>query len=317
MILVAAQSAPSPIHGTGLFAAQFIPAGTAVWRFDPSVDMALHPKQFNTLSPRFVSQNMDHWYLDPHSGLYVLCGDEARYMNHSNDPAVVSDYDRDRFGLDVATRDIAAGEEITCNYYHFDHESTMILGAPATELPLTATHPIPAWAHPGIKLQRGLNGIGVFTKRKLAAGTVVALLGGKLLDQQAWCALTTDDKHHSLQVEEQMYLVLDPERGIDDYFNHSCDPNLGMAGYRALVTLRIIEAGEELCFDYAMSDGSEEYTFACRCGAKNCRGRITGNDWALPELQHRYRGYFSPYLARRIKRLIAPRPSNATRSSEQ
>jgi len=35
----------------------------------------------------------------------------------------------------------------------------------------------------------------------------------------------------------------------------------------------------------------------------NCRGKVTGYDWMLPELQIRYRGYFSPYLAARIASL--------------
>ena len=32
-------------------------------------------------------------------------------------------------------------------------------------------------------------------------------------------------------------------------------------------------------------------------------GKVTGNDWTLPELQERYQGYFSTYLARRIAAL--------------
>jgi hypothetical protein len=58
--------------------------------------------------------------------------------------------------------------------------------------------------------------------------------------------------------------------------------------------------GEELTFDYAMSDGSDYDEFECHCGAGICRGTVTGQDWQLTELQHRYAGLFSPYLARRI-----------------
>jgi hypothetical protein len=32
----------------------------------------------------------------------------------------------------------------------------------------------------------------------------------------------------------------------------------------------------------------------------NCRKILTGKDWQLPELQKRYAGYFSAYLARKI-----------------
>ena len=40
--------------------------------------------------------------------------------------------------------------------------------------------------------------------------------------------------------------------------------------------------------------------FACGCGAARCRGRVSGDDWRLPELRERYAGYFSAYLQRRI-----------------
>ncbi len=35
-----------------------------------------------------------------------------------------------------------------------------------------------------------------------------------------------------------------------------------------------IAAGEEICLDYAMCDGSEYDEFHCACGMQNCRGRI-------------------------------------------
>ena len=36
-----------------------------------------------------------------------------------------------------------------------------------------------------------------------------------------------------------------------------------------------------------------------------CRHKVTGHDWMLPELQRRYRGNFSPYLAKRISELAS------------
>jgi hypothetical protein len=40
----------------------------------------------------------------------------------------------------------------------------------------------------------------------------------------------------------------------------------------------------------------------CRCGAATCRKIVTGKDWQKPELQEKYAGYMSWYLAERIKR---------------
>jgi uncharacterized protein len=87
---------------------------------------------------------------------------------------------------------------------------------------------------------------------------------------------------------------------VGDFVNHSCAPNAGLAGQMALVALRSIRAGEEVCYDYAMSDGSDYDEFACSCGTSMCRGKVTGRDWRLSELQERYEGHFSPYLHRRM-----------------
>lgn len=64
-----------------------------------------------------------------------------------------------------------------------------------------------------------------------------------------------------------------------------------------------IAPGEEICLDYAMCDGSAYDEFECGCGSPNCRGYVSGDDWKRPELWERYKGYFSPYLQRRIDRL--------------
>jgi len=83
------------------------------------------------------------------------------------------------------------------------------------------------------------------------------------------------------------------------YSNHSCDPNLGMRGEITFVAMRHIRAGEELTHDWATTD-DDDYSVECKCGAPNCRKILTGKDWLRADLQTRYAGYFSAYLARKI-----------------
>jgi uncharacterized protein len=104
-------------------------------------------------------------------------------------------------------------------------------------------------------------------------------------------------------VEDDLFLL--PLTGDDpaDAFNHSCDPNAGLYGQICLVAMRPIAADEEVCFDYAMSDSNPYDEFACGCGTPLCRKQITAEDWMRPDLQVRYKDYFSPYLKRRIDAL--------------
>jgi hypothetical protein len=84
------------------------------------------------------------------------------------------------------------------------------------------------------------------------------------------------------------------------YSNHSCDANLGVRGEITFVAMRDISAGEELTHDWAMTDDNEDDPVQCHCGAAHCRGILTGKDWQMPEVQQRYAGYFSTYLANKI-----------------
>ena len=96
-----------------------------------------------------------------------------------------------------------------------------------------------------------------------------------------------------------------------DFFNHSCDPNLGVLGNVVLVALRPVATDEELTFDYAMTDADSYDEFDCACLADDCRGKVTGYDWMIPEVQQRYRGHFSTYLERRIAGLASDEPSGS------
>ena len=156
---------------------------------------------------------------------------------------------------------------------------------------------------------------GVFARKPASAGELLVMWSGSLYSFEALQTLTPMIRSWSVQVEDDLYLVPITAGEPADFINHSCNPNIGMSGQIALVAMRDIAAGEEICYDYAMTDGSAYDEFDCQCGEPTCRHRITGEDWRLPELQERYRGYFSPYLQRRIDRLNAALRANGTRAA--
>ena len=157
---------------------------------------------------------------------------------------------------------------------------------------------------------------GVLSDSPIGTGEILVAWGGVLVPASRFCTLPPRLRRYSLQVEEELFLV--PRRGGEpaDFVNHSCDPNAGLSGQMVLVALRDIRPGEEICYDYAMSDGSDYDEFDCACGAAQCRGRVTGADWQRGDLQQRYAGYFSPYLVRRMMRwssaVGAPRSSDVS-----
>jgi len=122
VLLVEAQMGPSAIHGMGLIAQQFIPKGAMVWEYTPELDLTLSREELDAL-PERARRAFLYWsYQDVHSGEYILCFDDARYFNHSDDPNT----DGCR-----ALRDIAPGEEITYDYRRWDLDHERKLGEAA------------------------------------------------------------------------------------------------------------------------------------------------------------------------------------------
>ena len=115
MLLIRASAGPSSIHGTGLFAREPIAAGAVIWQFTPGVDEALTRAELDRWPVEKKEQLRRFIYIDIATGMYVLCGDDARYMNHADAPNTRTEGERT-----FATRDIPAGEELTCDYREFD-----------------------------------------------------------------------------------------------------------------------------------------------------------------------------------------------------
>jgi len=154
---------------------------------------------------------------------------------------------------------------------------------------------------PKVQAYPKANGIGngIFAQQVLKKGELLAVFGGVVYEWDTFINLPERERSLCIQVEENLFLVPRPI-GDGDYVNHCCNPNAGLSGQIALVAMRDIQPGEEICFDYAMSDTAAYDEFACNCGAPNCRRSVTGSDWQLPELQKRYAGYFAPHVQRRI-----------------
>ncbi|MCC6303767.1 MAG: SET domain-containing protein [Rhodobacteraceae bacterium] len=116
VLLVRTVVKESPIHGLGLFADEFIPRGTEIWRFDPLLDRVLPLAELDRLPDHvrlFVEVYSEYF---PERGLLVLSGDNDRFTNHAADPNTEVVLPNAPDARVIATRDIEVGAEITCDY---------------------------------------------------------------------------------------------------------------------------------------------------------------------------------------------------------
>ena len=119
----------------------------------------------------------------------------------------------------------------------------------------------------------------VVAREAIAKGELIVVWSGTLVSGEELNEMPQTVRRYSLQVEENQYLVSLSDCEPPDYVNHCCDPNSGLSGQITLVAMRDIKPGEEITYDYAMSDGSPYDEFSCSCGSPHCRGHVSGEDW--------------------------------------
>ena len=162
-----------------------------------------------------------------------------------------------------------------------------------------------AYTSPKIKVERsGIAEKGVFTKKTIKRGEMVCNFEGsrgKIYSAQERIKNPRKWADYDIQIDENLFFgaTKNSELELCDYINHSCDPNCGIEGSLKIVAMRNIEKGEELTFDYAMSE-SHHFRVKCNCNRVICRKVVTGDDWRKKEVRKRYDGYFSEYLQRKI-----------------
>ena len=140
------------------------------------------------------------------------------------------------------------------------------------------------------------NGRGVFASRDFARGDLILETNGKVLNHQT---------EHSLQIGWGVHL--EPDSPIR-LLNHSCEPSAGVKtnarGIPDFYAFRDLRAGEEITFDYAMTefthyprqDEDLEFSMDCYCGSDTCRGRLGYYSELTDEVKKKYQGFVSDYL---------------------
>ena len=89
MLLVKNKIAQSKIHGIGLFADEFIPKGTEIWRFTPGFDQKFTREQILNFPDLLQIYAYKYCWRSKKSGLYCLSSDNDKYFNHKEDQSAL------------------------------------------------------------------------------------------------------------------------------------------------------------------------------------------------------------------------------------
>lgn len=120
MMLISHYVASSAIEGAGLFTAQDIAEGEAIYQFDYRFVMVVSEAEIREMSPVMQAVMLKYSYRgrgrDRLNGAVYYCADDSRFFNHSDTPNTRWLEESDRY---VATCFIPANTELTCNYNEF------------------------------------------------------------------------------------------------------------------------------------------------------------------------------------------------------
>jgi SET domain-containing protein len=132
-----------------------------------------------------------------------------------------------------------------------------------------------------------IHGLGAFATQRIADGTrLIEYCGARLTPAEADARYPDlpGVPHHTYLFAIDDDVVIDAAVGGNDarFINHSCAPNCDAAiehGRIWIETIRPIEPGEELAYDYAYvleerHTPAAKRRFPCHCGAASCRGTI-------------------------------------------
>jgi SET domain-containing protein len=149
-----------------------------------------------------------------------------------------------------------------------------------------------------------IEGRGLFARRAIRKGEVVAIKGGHILDRRGLARVRGKIAESFIQIADGFFIGAATAAEVKRnklFINHSCAPNVGILGQIIFVAMRDVRAGEELTYDWAMEENTAA-RIECRCGAPTCRKILTGRDWTKPALRRKYRRYLSAYLGEKTRR---------------
>lgn len=140
-----------------------------------------------------------------------------------------------------------------------------------------------------LKAAASKTGQGVFTTTRIPAKVPVVEVTGNIYAEK-----DLPDPNHPALLQVNHDSFIGPSGDVDDYINHSCNPNcrLHIVGNRVLLySLYDIPIGSEITFDYSTSstDTLDKWKMDCQCGDYNCRKIISGIQYVDPSIIEDYK----------------------------
>lgn len=165
--------------------------------------------------------------------------------------------------------------------------------------------------HAGLRVCFSLSGgFGISAGQTFAPKIVLAPFAGPIRPAQSDLDLPLHLRGRPIQINEW---YVQEASGLADVFSHSCEPNAALClvgGIHWIVSRRLIRKGEEISWDYAMSQLKDEFFFyppgPCKCGSVRCRGERLGAESLPLDVAQEYldEGWGTAFIREKLLRRV-------------
>lgn len=138
-----------------------------------------------------------------------------------------------------------------------------------------------------LRVDKSKNGLGVFANIDIPKNAPLIEIIGNIYKN-----LPEIIDENYLQIGHNTFLG--KTGGVDDYLNHSCEPNafISALGDRAILySMYNIRANLEITFDYSTTstDTLDTWKMNCNCGSFKCRKIISGLQYVDSKIVEEYK----------------------------
>lgn len=118
-----------------------------------------------------------------------------------------------------------------------------------------------------------INGVGLFATKAFKKGETVGYIDGPVEVIKEFTPTLSKNTLNWIGVGKKSWI--NTNNSPFRFINHSCEPNVAHVAKRKVVAVKNIALGEEMTFDYSLSEAEDGWVIAgCRCNTQTCRGTI-------------------------------------------
>ena len=128
--------------------------------------------------------------------------------------------------------------------------------------------------------------------------------GEVVLKLKGFITKLSEASNEAVQIDEDKFID-SKYYYVEDYINHSCGPNTKIDfDYMAFIALMDIKKGKEITYHYLTTEWDlikQGCNFDCKCGSKECFGKIKGFKFVTKDQRNKLKPLLSPFLLNKLR----------------